>query len=902
MKRYTFLDNTATFGLQKPENFSYLYFPIAGDMGLKSVITPELGGDAKLDQNTFLLEPVSAENLHNNRNTRNFWCYIEGMGAWSAVGSSADALTKRYTKRQDESELTAGFMWHTLCRKSEEFHLQAEITSFVPADANAEVMFVKITNTGKEKITFTPTAVIPIYGRSADDLRDHRHVTSLLHRTKTDEYGVEVKPTLSFDERGHRLNYMTYYVTGCDENGCAPESFYTTVEDFIGEGGSYEWPQAILKNKLGVKAGYTIDGMESLGGLHFASKTIEAGQSVFYTILAGITQNPEEIRELRSRFSTVQQTKEELTAVKEYWQKKVNVVYQTGDEEFNYFMRWVSFQPILRRIYGCSFLPHHDYGKGGRGWRDLWQDCLALLLMNPEGVRRMLLDNFAGVRIDGSNATIIGNKQGEFVADRNNITRVWMDHGVWPFVTTKLYINQTGDIELLEKNVLYFKDKQVHRGTQIDDKWNDAYGCWQKSKNGVKYEGSVLEHMLVQHLTAFYEVGEHNTIRLRGADWNDALDMAPDRGESVAFTNAYAGNLSDMADLLLAYKAKTGKQTVTLAAEMILLLEDDERLYRSVDKKLALLDAYLTACEHEVSGDKVEICIEKLAANLRKKADFMRCHIREKEWVTDGKGNGWFNGYYDNHGRRVEGIVNGGVRMMLTGQVFSIMAGTADETQITAITQSADRYLYREEVGGYRLNTDFKELKTDLGRMFGFSYGDKENGAVFSHMAVMYANALYKRGFVKEGFKSLKALKKQAMNFEMSRIYPGIPEYFNSRGRGMYHYLTGAASWYMLTAITEMFGIKGIIGDMVIEPKLMAEQFDAKKRAGINLLFADRKWQISYINESCKEYGDYCIGKIVIDGLAKELPQEYGKSYMITKEQIEKLAKETIHNVEVFLI
>lgn len=74
-------------------------------------------------------------------------------------------------------------------------------------------------------------------------------------------------------------------------------------------------------------------------------------------------------------------------------------------------MHWVSFQPILRRIYGCSFLPHHDYGKGGRGWRDLWQDCLALLIMNPDGVRQMLLDNFAGVRIDGSNATIIGSKQ-----------------------------------------------------------------------------------------------------------------------------------------------------------------------------------------------------------------------------------------------------------------------------------------------------------------------------------------------------------------------------------------------------------------------------------------------------------------------------------------------------------
>ncbi len=40
------------------------------------------------------------------------------------------------------------------------------------------------------------------------------------------------------------------------------------------------------------------------------------------------------------------------------------------------------------------------------------------LIMNPDGVRQMLLDNFAGVRIDGSNATIIGSKQGEFVADR----------------------------------------------------------------------------------------------------------------------------------------------------------------------------------------------------------------------------------------------------------------------------------------------------------------------------------------------------------------------------------------------------------------------------------------------------------------------------------------------------
>ena len=83
-----------------------------------------------------------------------------------------------------------------------------------------------------------------------------------------------------------------------------------------------------------------------------------------------------------------------------------------------------------------------------------------------------------------------------------------------------------------------------------------------------------------------------------------------------------------------------------------------------------------------------------------------------------------------------------------------------------------------------------------MGRMFGFAYGEKENGAVFSHMAVMYANALYQNGFVREGYEALQTLADTALDFEVSVMYPGIPEYFNSQGRGMYAYLTGAA-WHL---------------------------------------------------------------------------------------------------------
>ena len=40
---------------------------------------------------------------------------------------------------------------------------------------------------------------------------------------------------------------------------------------------------------------------------------------------------------------------------------------------------------------------------------------------------------------------------------------------------------------------------------------------------------------------------------------------------------------------------------------------------------------------------------------------------------------------------------------MLTSQVFAIMSGTADEKQVKAICNSADKYLYEKNAGGYRL-------------------------------------------------------------------------------------------------------------------------------------------------------------------------------------------------------
>ena len=899
MEKIHFMDIDGTFSIKNPENYSALYFPIAGEKGLKSSVTPNLGGDSKIDQESFLLEPVSVENLHNNRSTRNFWCKVENVGCWSVTGASAEEETKKFTKDQDNSELTAGLMWQTVRRASKKYKLVSEVTTFVPVEENVEIMHVKIRNAAEKSQMITPVAAIPIYGRSADNIRDHRNVTSMLHRIHTGKYEVSVKPTMSFDEKGHRQNHRIYFAAGITGNGMAPTAFYPTVDCFIGEGGTFTHPKAMYMDMPGVSAGTEIAGKEAMGGIQFETKLLEPGETAEYLIFSGISEEEECVERILSLYGTSEKTVEALEKTKEYWQKKVNVVYHTGNQKFDVFMRWVSFQPLLRRIYGCSFLPHHDYGRGGRGWRDLWQDCLSLLLMDPGEVRQMIIGNYGGVRIDGTNATIIGHKPGEFVADRNGISRVWMDHGVWPFITTKFYMDQTGDIEILKEKVSYFKDTQAKRGTDIDENWNDQYGMEQKTEDGEIYQGTILEHLLLENLCAFYEVGEHNIIRLRGADWNDALDMAEKNGESVAFSCAYAGNLQQLADTLRLLQKKTGCTEVELLEEINILLQDNIKIYEDVNVKRKVLEVYANTCKHNVSGKIVKISIEDLAVNLENKACWLKNHIRRQEWISTENQEGWFNSYYDNHKNAVEGIFESGVRMMLTGQVFAVMSGTAEKEQVGKICKSADHYLYDKAVGGYRLNTDFKEMKFDMGRMFGFAYGEKENGAVFSHMTVMYANALYQRGFAKEGYKALQTLADKAMDFETSKIYPGIPEYFNNEGRGMYHYLTGAASWYMMTVITEVFGVCGKAGDLVICPKLMKEQFDENKTASIRLYFAGKEFEITIKNEQELEFGEYEVGGAECDGKAMQITAD--KQAVLERKDLEHL-DEKLHKVTVKLV
>jgi len=799
--------------------------------------------------------------------------------------------------------------WHKLTCLHKAAGLKMEALNFVPVSGeHAELMRVTVRNVSEEMLTVTPTFSLPVFGRALVNKHDHEHVTSLLHRIEQLPNGVCVKPTIVFDERGHQTNETVYYVLGADARGKTLAGTFPTCESFYGDSGNAAAPKAVIHNisptALSKEA---IDGKEAVGALRFEDVTLGPGDSCEYFIIMGIASDRKEMTKVFNRFHSPEAFHSAFKDNNAYWLEKSQTIrFSTGNEDFDAWMRWVTVQPVLRRIFGCSFLPEHDYGKGGKGWRDIWQDLLSLILIEPESIREVLVNNFSGVRIDGSNATIVGSASGEFIADRNAIARVWMDHGVWPISTLLLYIHQTGDHNILLEANTYFRDGQLSRASQKDHAWTPKEGNILKDEKGKTYKGSLIEHILVQHLVQFFNVGEHNIIRLEDADWNDGLDMARERGESVAFMSFYGGNLLALADLLDDLSTTKDIKEINLAEEVTVLL--DSVTDPSVDyddcraKKEFLFNTYFSSVQPRISGKQKKVSVAVIVKDLRQKGDWIFNHIRANEIIDvkyDGQKSRWFNGYYDNKGMRVEGAQKDRLRMTLAGQVFPIMSGLADEEDIKSIVQSVRRYLKDEKLGGFRLNTDFGlPHYRDLGRAFGFAYGTKENGAFFNHMIVMYAYALYKRGFVEEGHDVLRSVYQMCKDTDRSKIYPGVPEYFDSEGRGHYHYLTGAASWLVLTQLTQVFGIRGEKGDLLLAPKLVRDEFDPKTGTATAVChFAGKKLVVTYENPDKRNYRSYHIKTILLDEKPVAFSKEKDSAVRIKREFIENASAECVIKV-----
>ncbi len=820
-------------------NLGY-YLPLFNLKGLKSSITPYFGGDLKLDQHHYALEPTTEVDLYNNIASRNIIFEVNGT-LYFLNG-------QKEVQQSDDLTYEVDLLSQKVTRTNKHFKL--EVTSFIPTGANIELHEVKFTNISKQKLDVKITTAIPLYARSADNLRDHRHVTSLLNKIETVDHGVLVEPTLSFDERGHRKNHHVYSVF-CQGEHLKVSGYIPVLDDFI-MGGSLHFPKG-LQNLSPV--GTQVSGYEAIGAISFEKLILASGESTVFYVSIGISESKTEAMESLNYLneSVFNEALEQTHAFfKSYTE---GLKFSLRDKKTSEALPWVVLQPMLRRYFGNSFLPHHDYGHGGKGWRDLWQDLLALIMMNDASVKELLYNNFAGVRIDGTNATIIGDKPGEFKADRNMIVRVWSDHGAWPLLTVKMYVDETGDLDFLLKKQTYFQDQFTH----FTKSTRPYQGNIQTNSSKQPYEGTLLEHLLLQNLVGHLNTGKHGFVKLEDADWNDGLDMAHDLGETIAFTHMYANNLRLLANLIES------------------LTEDKITIFKELDdlsKQKITLSVFFDKVAN-FKGDQVKVSKSMLISRLLKLAD-ERIQLLHQKAFFDRR----YQSYFNNDGENVDNEKT----MNLTGQAMALLSQTPSQDQAIMLANTTREMLFEPSLGGYHLNSNYNQVLTNMGRAYGFAYGHKENGAIFSHMVMMYAYGLYQYNLVSYGREAFYTLLDRAMNKE-SRVVAGIPEYFTDRGIGMYPYLTGSASWMLKLLRTEVFGLSMNLGQLTFKPKLKSTDF-IKHQASITTYLFNTLTTVTYQNPKNLDYGFYKVASVIVDGKEVEQPitETQGKIEVILDE------------------
>ena len=288
-------------------------------------------------------------------------------------------------------------------------------------------------------------------------------------------------PPCPLTSAANRPNHTIYYVCGAGADGQKPAGFYPTVDDFIGEGGTFLRPRAVFEGRPGLPAGSTAAGREAMGAFRFDEVTLAPGQEASYVLLLGIAAGEDEAARVLAAYGSTAQAEAELEAVRRCWQEKVNVSFRTGDRDFDSLMQWVCFQPFLRRLFGCSFLPHHDYGRGGRGWRD----PLAGLPVPPaDGPRRRGPNDRKELwrGADRRHQRHHHRRRGRpFIADRNGIARVWMDHA--PLAPDDYQALHRPDRRRGHPQPAgpLFQGRPGMRGTAIDGDYRPEQGCCRRT-------------------------------------------------------------------------------------------------------------------------------------------------------------------------------------------------------------------------------------------------------------------------------------------------------------------------------------------------------------------------------------------------------------------------------------
>ncbi len=596
---------------------------------------------------------------------------------------------------------------------------------FVPTDLYGEIWTIRIKNTGSkvQTVSLFPTVSFSLDGFSHP--RYYEMYRSIETSFDNGLNGVFCRSAHPFAPHKRYNGYLASSEKVVAYDGdltvfCGPLSTVTNRD--ASSSALYQRPRVVTEG---------LDCTGSDGALFIPGAVLQhrlilgSGEEKEIRLLFGVVESLEEARACAVKYLRHDAAEEALRdAARHNAEKYASLSVQTPDEKVNRIMNaWVK-----KQIDFCIV--------GKKGVRDNLQIAVALLNYRPERAKEEILECLRHQFRDG-HAVLTWYPYDD--------TR-YSDQPFWIIWAVCQLIKETGDAAILDMLI----------------PWQDGG------------EATVLEHIRAAIHCLLADKGPNGLVRIRFADWNDALNVPPEEQA----------------------------ESVMLSEQFCLALKEYERMMRWLDRP------------------------EEAAFALEVNRG-MKWAINQAAW--DGE---WYMralAQSENIGSRA----SSGSKIYLNAQTWAVLGGVADQERLPRVLKAIDGM---EQDFGFPLNNPpYMSYDPMAGRMSGMLPGLFENGGVYCHASAFKMFADCKTGRADAALRTLKKImpdsehnpsaQSGAEPYVFTNCYSTHPRYY---GRSYQSWTTGTSAWCLMGLYQGILGVSTDYDGLRLHPCLPSDWNEAE--------------------------------------------------------------------------
>ena len=522
---------------------------------------------------------------------------------------------------------------------------------------------------------------------------------------------------------------------------------------------------------------------------------IEAMSIKELALIFGAEDTIVDLKNIAYKYNKISNCKEELENVKRKWKDLLEKMQVYTPIES---MNIMLNGWTLYQTYASRILGKTGfYQSGGAyGYRDQLQDCLAFKYIDSNIMKKQILKHSQHQFLEGDVEHWWHEETGRGIRTRFSDDLVWL-----PF-TVEQYVETTGDVNFLKIETSYLD------GNVLNEYEEEKYDLYKES--------NIKENIYLHCKRAIEKainLGEHGLPKIGIGDWNDGMSTVGNKGKGESIWLGFF-------------------------------------LYIVLKKFVPLCDI--------MNDENMSLYCNEMSEKLRK-------NLNKYGW--DGR---WFKRAYTDDGDVLGSIENEECRIDSIAQSWSVISGAGDNDKKFISMESLENHLVDKENGIIKLlDPPFENGKLKPGYIKAYLPGVRENGGQYTHAAIWAIIAETILGFGDKGTELYRMINpiEHSRTREAANKYKAEPfvmpadvyGFGNLAGRGGWTWYTGSSSWFYVTGIEYILGIKindGVLSFNPCIPKSWKE-FNCKYRFGESI------YNIKVLNPDEKNIG---VRKVLLNG------------------------------------